>query len=159
MNIFKIPSMNKEEYDKLIKENYVSRIAFSGTNYPYIAPFMYVFEEDKKFLYFFSTKYGKKINLFKKNPQVAVEIEKYSSDMSNYKFVTLQGTIIEVKSKTEKEEIKKRFINMIQNKLSNKTLAALGYSPNESPESIFNDERVLLWKLIDVDNIIALKNP
>ena len=159
MNIFKIPSMNKEEYDKLIKETHVSRIAFSGDNYPYIAPFMYIFDEDKKILYFLSTKYGKKMDLFKKNPKVAVEIEKYEENMSNYKFITLQGTIIEVESEKEKEEIKKRFINMIQNKLSNKTLAALGYSPNESPESIFNDERVLLWKLIDVENIVALKNP
>lgn len=159
MNIFKIPSMNKEEYDKLIKETQVSRIAFSGDNYPYIAPFMYVFNEDKKILYFLSTKYGKKITLFKKNPKVAVEIEKYSEDMSNYKFITLQGTIIKVKSEKEKKEVKERFIKMIQNKLSNKAQAALGYSPDEPLESIFNEERVLLWKLIDVENIVALKNP
>jgi nitroimidazol reductase NimA-like FMN-containing flavoprotein (pyridoxamine 5'-phosphate oxidase superfamily) len=159
MSIVKIPSMNKEEYDKLIKENHISRIAFAGESYPYIAPFMYVFDEDKKFLYFLSTKYGEKMGLFEKNPNVAVEIEKYSNDMSNYKFITLQGKIIEVKNESEKNEIKKNFIKMIQNKLSNKALAALGYSPEESPESILNKERTLLWKLIAVEKIVALKNP
>ncbi len=159
MSMFKIPSMNKEEYDKLISENYVSRIAFGGNSYPYIAPFMYVFNEDKKFLYFMSTKYGKKIGLFEKNPNVAVEIEKYSEDMSQYKFVTLQGKIIEVKNESEKKEVKERFINMIQNKLSKKALAALGYSPNESLESLLNEERTLLWKLVNVEKIVALKNP
>ena len=159
MSIFKIPMMNKEEYDKLIKENHISRIAFSGDNYPYIVPFIYVFDEHKKFIYFLSTKYGKKISLFKKNPNVAVEIEKYNENMSEYKFITLQGTIIEVKDNTERKDIKKRFINLIQRKLSNKALAALGYSSDKSPNSIFNEERVLLWKLIDVENIVALKNP
>ncbi len=96
MDIVKIPSMTQEEYDKLISENFISRIAFSGDSYPYMAPFMYIFNEEEKFLYFLSTKYGKKIDLFKKNPNVAVEIEKYSTDMSNYKFITLQGKIIEV---------------------------------------------------------------
>ena len=159
MSMFKIPPMNKEEYDKLISENHMSRIAFGGDSYPYIAPFMYVFNEDKKFLYFMSTKYGKKIGLFEKSPNVAVEIEKYSEDMSSYKFVTLQGKIIEVKNESEKKEVKERFINMIQNKLSKKALAALGYSPDESLESLLNEERILLWKLVDVEKIVALKNP
>lgn len=159
MSMFKIPPMNKEEYDKLISENHMSRIAFGGDSYPYIAPFMYVFNEDKKSLYFMSTKYGKKIGLFEKNPNVAVEIEKYSEDMSSYKFVTLQGKIIEVKNESEKKEVKERFINMIQNKLSKKALAALGYSPDESLESLLNEERILLWKLVDVEKIVALKNP
>jgi hypothetical protein len=43
--------MSKKEYDKLINEQYISRIAFKG-KYPYIAPFMYVF--DGKYFYFLS---------------------------------------------------------------------------------------------------------
>ncbi|MCE7697644.1 MAG: pyridoxamine 5'-phosphate oxidase family protein, partial [Methanobacterium paludis] len=88
MDILKIPIMNKREYDELINEQYISRIAFKG-KYPYIAPFMYVF--NGKSLYFLSTKYGKKIQLFRKNPKVAIEIEKYADDLSEFRFVTLQG--------------------------------------------------------------------
>jgi nitroimidazol reductase NimA-like FMN-containing flavoprotein (pyridoxamine 5'-phosphate oxidase superfamily) len=58
MEIVKIPRMEKREYDHLIAEGYISRIAFIGKEYPYIAPFLYVF--DGKFMYFLSTKYGKK---------------------------------------------------------------------------------------------------
>ena len=62
MNIHKVPLMRKQEYDELIRERYVSRIGFKG-EYPYIAPFIYVF--DGSFIYFLSTKYGKKIERFK----------------------------------------------------------------------------------------------
>ena len=63
MDPLKIPGMTKPEYDALIERQYVSRIAFAGTGQPYIAPFMYVF--DKKYLYFLSTKYGRKMEYFR----------------------------------------------------------------------------------------------
>jgi nitroimidazol reductase NimA-like FMN-containing flavoprotein (pyridoxamine 5'-phosphate oxidase superfamily) len=158
MSMIKIPSMGKEEYDELINQNHIGRIVFKGENYPYIAPFMYVF--DGKFLYFLSTNYGKKIEEFKRNPHVSVEIEKYATDMSNYKFITLHGRIIEVKEDSKKKNIKEMFIKMIEDKkLSNKALAALGYSPEESPQLILKEERTFVWKLIDVESIVALKNP
>ena len=158
MNMIKIPSMGKEEYDELINQNHISRIAFKGEIYPYMAPFMYVF--DGKFLYFLSTNYGKKIEEIKRNPNVAVEIEKYTDDMSHYKFVTLQGRITEVGGDSKRKDIKKMFINMIKyKKLSSNALAALGYSPYEPPELILEEERTTVWKLVDVEQIIALKNP
>ncbi|MFZ0925794.1 MAG: pyridoxamine 5'-phosphate oxidase family protein [Halobacteriota archaeon] len=52
--LLKIPHMEKEEYDTLIRENYVSRIAFKGDAYPHVAPFLYIF--DGHYLYFLSTR-------------------------------------------------------------------------------------------------------
>ncbi len=92
MSLYKIPLMEKEEYDEVIKSNFMSRIAFNG-EYPYIAPFLYVFDE--KYIYFLSTKYGKKIQRLQDNPKVAVEIEEYTPDLSEYKFVSLRGRIEE----------------------------------------------------------------
>jgi nitroimidazol reductase NimA-like FMN-containing flavoprotein (pyridoxamine 5'-phosphate oxidase superfamily) len=60
--------MDKKDYDKLISEGYVCRIAFQGEKYPYIAPFLYVF--DGSFLYFLSTKYGKKLEYFRKRSTI-----------------------------------------------------------------------------------------
>ena len=155
MNLLKIPLMNKEEYDELIKEGYVSRIGFEG-EYPYIAPFIYVF--DGKYLYFLSTKYGKKIQRFHTNPKVAVEIEKYEDDLSEYRFVTLQGRIDQVEDYNEKLNVRKRFVDLIRNKpLSRNVLAALGHSPDDELESIVNEERSFVWKLVDVENIIGIK--
>jgi nitroimidazol reductase NimA-like FMN-containing flavoprotein (pyridoxamine 5'-phosphate oxidase superfamily) len=148
--------MNKNEYDMFINEQYVSRIAFKG-DYPYIAPFLYVF--DGKFIYFLSTKYGKKVELLQQDPQVAVEIENYEDDMSSYCFVTLQGKINEVDDEGVKLTVRKMFVNMIQEKdLSPQVLAALGHSPEDPLESLIKNEHSSVWKLVDVQEIVALKN-
>jgi nitroimidazol reductase NimA-like FMN-containing flavoprotein (pyridoxamine 5'-phosphate oxidase superfamily) len=157
MDIFKIPRMEKKDYDKLIEEGYVCRIAFQGEKYPYIAPFLYVF--DGKFLYFLSTKYGKKIEYFRKSPYVAVEIEKYSKDLSSYTFVSLQGYLDEVTDSIEKKIVREEFVTLIKGrKLSSKILAALGHSPQDPPEAIALEERSLVWKLIGVKDLVALRN-
>ena len=156
MKIQKIPFMNKKEYDEFINQQYLSRIAFKG-EYPYIAPFLYVF--DGKFIYFLSTKYGKKVELLQEHPQVAVEIEHYEVDMSAYRFVTLRGQIIEENNEDEKLKVKKMFINMIRKKnLSPNVLEALGHSPEDPLESLIEEERCFVWKLVDVKEIVALKN-
>jgi hypothetical protein len=156
MKIEKIPLMTRREYDELIDECYVSRIAFKG-EYPYIAPFIYVFDGD--FIYFLSTRYGKKIELFRKNPQVAVEIEKYSEDLSDYKFVTLQGSIVEVDDEAQKRRVKEDFVELIQHKnLSNQIMAALGHSPDDPLEYLVEEDRSFVWKLADVKNITGIKN-
>ncbi|MBI4813154.1 MAG: pyridoxamine 5'-phosphate oxidase family protein [Methanobacterium sp.] len=156
MNILKIPSMKKKEYDAFIAQEFVSRIAFKG-DYPYIAPFLYVF--DGQFIYFLSTKYGKKVELLHTNPQVAVEIENYSSDMSDYRFVTLQGRINEVDERSEKLKVRQMFVDMIKkNNLSLNVLVALGHSPEDPLESLMEEERSTVWKLVDVKEIVALKS-
>ncbi|HOX35690.1 MAG TPA: pyridoxamine 5'-phosphate oxidase family protein [Methanoregulaceae archaeon] len=157
MEIVKIPRMEKKEYDRLIDKGYICRIAFQGEKYPYIAPFLYVF--DGSFLYFLSTKYGKKIEYFRKSPYVSVEVDKYSKDLSSFMFVTLQGYLEEVDDAIEKKLIRERFVDMIVDKdLSCNILAALGHSPNDAPIAIVEEERSLVWKLVGVKDLVALKN-
>jgi nitroimidazol reductase NimA-like FMN-containing flavoprotein (pyridoxamine 5'-phosphate oxidase superfamily) len=157
MDIVKIPRMEKSDYDKLIEEGYICRIAFQGEKYPYIAPFLYVF--DGKFLYFLSTKYGKKIEYFRKSPYVAVEVEKYTRDLSSYTFVSLQGFLEEVTDSIEKKIIREEFVNLVRDRrLSKNILAALGHSPQDPPEAIAREERSLVWKLTGVMDLVALKN-
>ncbi|WP_459202480.1 pyridoxamine 5'-phosphate oxidase family protein [Methanococcus sp. CF] len=155
--VFKIPEMKREEYDLLIKNNHISRIAFLGVKYPYIAPFLYVFDENT--IYFLSTKYGRKIELLKNNPHVSIEIEKFSDDMSCYKFITLQGKIVPEYNISKKEKIRKLFVNLIISKnLSNVVLEALGQNPDDPLESLITADNTYVWKLTDVDDIVALKN-
>lgn len=157
MEIVKIPRMDKIEYDRLIEEGYICRIAFQGEKYPYIAPFMYVF--DGRFLYFLSTKYGKKLEYFRKSPYAAVEIEKYTHDLSEYTFVSMQGYLEEVEDAIEKKLIRQEFVNLIRDRhLSTNILAALGHSPQDPPESIATEDRSLVWRLVGVKDMVALKN-
>jgi nitroimidazol reductase NimA-like FMN-containing flavoprotein (pyridoxamine 5'-phosphate oxidase superfamily) len=90
---------------------------------------------------------------------VAVEIEKYEDDLSDYRFVTLQGRICQVEDYNEKLNVRKRFVDLIRNKsLSRNVLAALGHSPDDQLESIINEERSFVWKLVDVVDIIGIKS-
>jgi nitroimidazol reductase NimA-like FMN-containing flavoprotein (pyridoxamine 5'-phosphate oxidase superfamily) len=157
MEIVKIPKMSKSEYDGLINEGYVCRISFCSDKHPYIAPFLYVF--DGRYLYFMPTKYGRKINYFRSNPSVSVEVDSFSQDMSRYVFITLQGKLEEVPEAVVKEKIRFDFLAMIRRKkLSGNILAALGHRPGEPLEVILDDDRTLVWRLVDVEDIVALKN-
>jgi nitroimidazol reductase NimA-like FMN-containing flavoprotein (pyridoxamine 5'-phosphate oxidase superfamily) len=157
MEIVKIPKMEKEEYDTLIAEGYIARIAFQGDKYPYIAPFLYVF--DGRFLYFLSTKYGRKNELFRKSPYVSVEVEKYTKDLSCYTFVTMQGYLRQEEDSIQKKIVREKFVNMIkETHLSMNILAALGHKPGDPIESIASEERSNIWKLTGVVDIVALKN-
>ena len=157
MEPLKIPGMSKPEYDALIGRQYISRIAFAGNEHPYIAPFMYVF--DKNYLYFLSTKYGRKMEYFAANPQVSVEIEEYMPDLSSFTFVSLQGKLEEVKDPALKKDVREQFVAMMaRHRLSPRVLSALGYSPDDPPEVIISGERSAVWKLVGVKDIVALKN-
>ena len=157
MDPVKIPRMPKTEYDALIERQYVSRISFGACEHPYIAPFMYIF--DKKYLYFLSTKYGRKMEYFARNPKVSVEIEEYAPDMSVFSFVSLQGMLEEVKDPAQKKKVRQQFAEMVaRKKLSPHVLTALGHRPDDRPDVLVNEERSLVWKLVEVKDIVALKN-
>ena len=157
MDPLKIPKMPKVEYDALIKRQNVARIAFCAGGAPYIAPFMYVF--DGKYLYFLSTKYGRKIEYFNSNPNVSVEIEEYAPDLSSFTFVSLQGFLEEVQGLSQKKKVRELFVDMIRKRrLSLRVLSAFGHSPVDPPEAIVKEERSVVWKLVGVKDIVALKN-
>ena len=118
---------------------------------------MYVF--DGKYPYFLSTKYGRKIEYFKSNPKVSVEIEEYAPDLSAFTIVSLQGYLEEVQDPSQKKKVRTLFADMIKNKaLSPLVLSALGHSPLEPTEAIVREERSMVWKLVGVKDIVALKN-
>lgn len=157
MDILKIPRMKKQEYDKLIHDSCVCRIAFRGDNYPYIAPFLYVF--DGKYMYFLSTRYGRKIDYFRKSPSVSVEVDRFSRDMSCFTFISLQGYLDEITDPALKAKVRQDFVTMIEKrKLSHTVFSALGYSPTDPPEIITREERTVVWRLMGVKDIVALRN-
>jgi nitroimidazol reductase NimA-like FMN-containing flavoprotein (pyridoxamine 5'-phosphate oxidase superfamily) len=157
MDIVKIPRMSRPEYDKLIAEEYICRIAFKGDRYPYITPFMYAF--DGRFMYFLSTNYGKKIRYFREDPHVSVEVERYAPDLSHYCFVTLRGKLAVVEDPEEKQRVRESFVHLIRNKnISRNFLMALGHSTDEPLDSIIKEERTIIWKLVEVEEIVGLKD-
>ena len=73
--------------------------------------------------------------------------------------MSLQGFLEEVKDPSRKKEVRKLFVDMIKNKtLSPRVLSALGHSPSEPIEALEREERSMVWKLVGVKDIVALKN-
>ena len=157
MDPARIPKLQKEEYDALIRRQYVSRIAFGACEHPYIAPFVYVF--DGRYLHFLSTRYGRKMEYFKDNPKVSVEIEEYAPDLSAFAFVSLQGSLEEVTDPSETMKVREQFVELIRSRgLSLRVLTAFGHAPDNPPESIVREDRSMVWRLVGVRDIVALKN-
>jgi nitroimidazol reductase NimA-like FMN-containing flavoprotein (pyridoxamine 5'-phosphate oxidase superfamily) len=157
MSLQKLPKMNNKEIEKLISEQRLCRIAFKGKEFPYIAPFQYV--RINGTLYFHFTDYGKKISLLEKDNRVCVEIEKYSSDLSNYNFVILRGKLEEAKDPNERLKVIEKIVREGKENLSINFLVAHGVKKEEGWDSLIIKRKLLIVKLKDVKQIIGLKSP
>jgi nitroimidazol reductase NimA-like FMN-containing flavoprotein (pyridoxamine 5'-phosphate oxidase superfamily) len=155
--VLKLPRMEKDEVENLIKEQFLCRIAFRGDKYPYIAPFQYVFMNGT--LYFHFTAYGRKMKLMDKDKQVCVEIEQYKPDLSQYMFVTLKGKLSIVKDPIERAEVIKRMRELGKERLSSNFLAAHGFKADESWDSLTADEPLVIVKLEQLVEKSGLKSP
>ena len=157
MTTVKLPSMSREEIDKLIGEQFLCRIAFRGKDSVYIAPFQYVFMNKR--LYFHFTDYGNKMGLFKEGYPVCVEIEKYTPDLSEYAFVILTGTLSIVTEDPQRRMAIQKMAEIGNAKLSVNFLCAHGFESKKG-WSIFNAEQpILIFRLEKVTSIKGLKAP
>lgn len=154
--IVKLATMTVEEINELLREQLLCRIAFKDAEYPYIAPFQYVYLKDA--LYFHFTDYGKKMRLLQRDNRVCVEIEKIRPDMSDYIFVSLRGTLKIVDNPTERETAIRRLAEDGQNKLSTNFLAAHGLEPAAGWPSFTTERPFLIFKLEIVEKI-GVKSP
>jgi len=155
--LVKLPKMDKSEIEKLIQEQMLCRIAFKGDEYPYMAPFQYVFMNGC--LYFHFTDYGKKMKLVEKDKRVCVEIEKYKPDLSEYNFVVLRGTLKVVTDPRERTEAIKRIAEKGKQKLSKNFLAAHGLKKEEGWSSFTPEKPLVMVKLETISEEVGLKSP
>jgi nitroimidazol reductase NimA-like FMN-containing flavoprotein (pyridoxamine 5'-phosphate oxidase superfamily) len=149
--------MKKSEIEKLIKEQFLCRIAFKGEEYPYIAPFQYVFTNGK--LYFHFTAYGRKMKLIDKHEKVCVEIEQYNPDLSRYMFITLKGNLRIVTDPVEKVKAIQKMRDFGKKRLSRNFLAAHGLRTDENWESLTEEKSIVIVKLDPLVAESGLKSP
>jgi nitroimidazol reductase NimA-like FMN-containing flavoprotein (pyridoxamine 5'-phosphate oxidase superfamily) len=112
-------------------------------------------------MYFLSTKYGRKVKYFKKDPFVTVEVEKYTPDLSNFAFVSIPGCLEEVQDPEIKNIVRQKFVDMIKKRnLSSNVLSAFGHLPDEPIDALLSEERNNVWKLtgVNVRDILGLKH-
>ncbi len=149
--------MSREEIDSLISDQFLCRIAFRGKDSIHIAPFQYVFMNNR--LYFHFTDYGNKMALFKEGFPVCVEIEKHSPDLSQYAFVTLTGTLELVVEEEERRKAIEKMAEIGNAKLSNKFLYAHGIESRSGWSALNAEQPIMIIKLKKVTSIKGLKSP
>jgi len=157
LSIVRLPKMEKREIEELIREQMICRIAFKGDEYPYMAPFQYVFINGS--LYFHFTDYGRKMRLLEGDKRVCVEIEMYQPDLSEYSFVVLRGKLKVVTDSQERAKVIKRMAEVGKQKLSTKFLAAHGFKKEEGWSSFTPEKPVVIVKLAEIAEEIGLKSP
>jgi nitroimidazol reductase NimA-like FMN-containing flavoprotein (pyridoxamine 5'-phosphate oxidase superfamily) len=149
--------MKKSEIERLIKGQFLCRIVFRGEEYPYIAPFQYVFVNGT--LYFHFTAYGRKMKLIGKEEKVCVEIEQYNPRMSRYMFVTLQGSLKIVTDPVERAEAVKKMREFGKEKLSRNFLAAHGLKADKNWDAFTAEKPFVIVKLDPLIAESGLKSP
>jgi len=155
--IVRLPRMSQAEIRKLIGEQMVCRIGFKGEDYPYMAPFQYVYANGH--LYFHFTQYGRKVGLIERDNRVCVEIEKYTPDFSDYSFVVLKGTLEPVTDPRERAEVIERMAQESARKLSTSFLAAHGLGKDGGWSSLAPEKPLVIMKLSRVAEEIGFKSP
>lgn len=155
--MIKLPKMQKNEIEELIRSQTLCRIAFKGDEYPYLAPFQYVFMNRR--IYFHFTNYGRKMKLLERDKQVCVEIEKYLPDLSEYSFVSLTGKLKIVTDPRERSEVIKKMSKDGEQKLSKNFLAVHGLEKEGGWSSLNPDKPFVIVKLEEIAEEIGLKSP
>jgi nitroimidazol reductase NimA-like FMN-containing flavoprotein (pyridoxamine 5'-phosphate oxidase superfamily) len=154
--VIKLPLMKKDEIDSIIRSQRLCRIAFKGSNYPYIAPFQYVVVNDS--LYFHFTDYGRKMRLLKRDNRVCVEIEDLKPDLSEYNFVSLRGRLKIVNNLNERKEVIKEMAEDGRKNLSTNFLVAHGLKGEDGWSSLSPEKPVVIVKLETVKEL-GVKSP
>ena len=158
MKLEKLPKMSQTEVNDLLEEQILCRIAFNGENAPYIAPFQYALVNGQ--LYFHFTQYGKKMGLLEEGNSVCIEIEKYTQDLSEYRFVVLKGKLKVVKEPKERALAIEKMVHTAKAKgLSKNFLAAHGFPRDTDWNSLTPDTPIVIVKLENVTERMGLKSP
>jgi len=153
--VYRLPSMSKAEVDRLLKHGRICRMALNDSPQPYIIPLDYVYVNGK--LYFHFADYGKKMELFKKDPHVSVEVDRFNDGITEYESVTLLGTLVKVTDTIEKKVASGALISTIDNRGGEKNVAARhGYEEMDEKALVAPGSVVLR---LDVNDFIALKSP
>jgi uncharacterized protein len=153
----KMPKMKENEIEQLVSEQFLCRIAFRGDFQPYIAPFQYVVIGG--IFYFHFTDYGKKMSFFKQETPVCVEIERYTTNLSEYQFVVVTGKLRLVEDREERKMAIEKMAEAGKQRLSPNFLVAHGFSQGSDWGDFSDEKSILIIKLDEVTEKIGLKSP
>ena len=153
--VYKLPPMSKQDVDRLLTGGRICRMALNDRPQPYIIPLDYVYVNGK--MYFHFANYGLKVDLFRKDPHVSVEVDRFNGDITEYESVTLMGTLVEVTDPAEKRSASEALMGSIDSRGGRRNVAARhGYRDLDLETLASKDSLVLR---LDVTDYVALRSP
>ena len=155
MDIVKLPEMSNKEIIEALKSKNICRIGFIDGDFPYISPFQYVYLNNS--MYFHFTDYGKKKRILRKNSNVCVSIEQFSDDLSEYFFISMQGKLIILDDKEEKEMVLRKMIENAKENFSTNFLSAHGFNKKNGWDG-FQIADQIIYKFKQTSKTVALKS-
>ena len=156
MPVIKLPQMTPEEIERVLQEKSLCRVAYQDGELPYISPFQYVYLN--RTLYLHMTRYGKKTQLHQLNRHVCIEIEDYTPDLSNYAFVALKGTLVNVTDLQERQQALDAMAAYGNKHLSTEFLLAHGFDPAAGWNVLTKDPSLAIFKLVNIIEQVGLKS-
>ncbi|MFX1468847.1 MAG: pyridoxamine 5'-phosphate oxidase family protein [Promethearchaeota archaeon] len=155
MSMIKLPKMEEKEIIEAIDTHNLCRIAFIDDDYPYIAPFQYVYIDNV--LYFHFTDYGKKREILTKNRNICVSIEHFEQDLSGYYFISMQGKLELVEDDNLKEKVMNRMVKSARKRYSKNFLSVHGFEKSKGWD-VFTAKDQLIYKFKPIGTPIGLKS-
>jgi nitroimidazol reductase NimA-like FMN-containing flavoprotein (pyridoxamine 5'-phosphate oxidase superfamily) len=98
------------------------------------------------------------MNFLKQGTPVSVEIERYTSNLSEYAFVVLTGRLKLVKNSEEKKVAVQKMAEVGKKRLSPNFLVAHGFSKGSEWLNFSEKQEILIIKL-EVTEKMGLKSP
>jgi nitroimidazol reductase NimA-like FMN-containing flavoprotein (pyridoxamine 5'-phosphate oxidase superfamily) len=130
-------------------------MALNGRPQPYIICLDYAYAGGK--MYFHFANYGRKVELFNKDPNVSVEVDQYNKSVTAYKNATLMGRLVKVTGEAERKKASAALLKAIEPRSGKKKVAARHGFDKLDMDTLSSPGSMLLT--LDVKEIVALKSP
>lgn len=112
---FDLPDMSHREMDELLRSQLLCRVTLNDKPYPYTLPMEYYFFGDTMYFHFTTT--GKKMDLLRSDPNVCVEVDWSTDDLSDYRSVIIRGRLVEVAETAERNTMNLAMSTAVRDKL------------------------------------------
>ncbi|HTY91082.1 MAG TPA: pyridoxamine 5'-phosphate oxidase family protein [Methanocella sp.] len=153
--VYRLPAMSKQEMERLLQRCRICRMAFNDRPQPYIIPLDYVCLRGK--MYFHFANYGIKVELFKKDPHVSVEVDRFNDDITEYESATLLGILVEVSDSAEKKMVSEALLESIGSRGGKRNVAARHGYKDLDIDTLSSKGSLVLR--LDITDYVALRSP
>ncbi len=112
-----IKNLSKTEIEDVLSNHYIGRVGCCKDNVPHVIPITYFYDKESGDI-ISHTREGMKIDIFRNNPTVCLEVEEVE-DLQNWKSVVVYGEFEELKGITARKVLH-TFVENVRDKINSR---------------------------------------